>query len=93
MQLQALTKDVPGHELERAKRAATASILMNLESRAIVVEDIGRQLLTYDRRCAPPPPSTLAPPLLGDTASCLLPLALQAWQQSFAQDVSKTCCI
>ncbi|KAK9844905.1 hypothetical protein WJX74_008454 [Apatococcus lobatus] len=49
-EFQALTKDVPGHELERAKRAATASILMNLESRAIVVEDIGRQLLTYDRR-------------------------------------------
>lgn len=37
-------------ELERAKAAATSSIMMNLESRAIIAEDIGRQILTYGKR-------------------------------------------
>ena len=37
-------------ELERAKRAAIASVYMNLESRAVVAEDIGRQILTYGHR-------------------------------------------
>ena len=39
-------------ELERAKRAAIASVYMNLESRAVVAEDIGRQILTYGHRCS-----------------------------------------
>ena len=49
---QAVAKDVPAAELERAKKAAISSVLMNLESRAVVAEDIGRQVLTYGHRCA-----------------------------------------
>ena len=48
---QAVAKDVPAAELERAKKAAISSVLMNLESRAVVAEDIGRQVLTYGHRC------------------------------------------
>ncbi len=40
-------------ELERAKAATASSVLMNLESRAVVAEDIGRQVLTYGERKAP----------------------------------------
>jgi processing peptidase subunit alpha len=42
-------------ELARAKAATVSSVLMNLESRAVVAEDIGRQALTYGAR---KPPST-----------------------------------
>jgi len=41
---------VPAADLERAKAAAISSVLMNLESRAVVAEDIGRQVLTYGHR-------------------------------------------
>ncbi|XP_020573355.1 mitochondrial-processing peptidase subunit alpha-like [Phalaenopsis equestris] len=37
-------------ELDRAKNATRSAILMNLESRSIVAEDIGRQILTYGSR-------------------------------------------
>ena len=40
-------------ELKRAKAATVSSILMNLESKAIVAEDVGRQMLTYGERKAP----------------------------------------
>lgn len=40
---QAVAKAVPEAEVERAKAAAISSVLMNLESRAVVAEDIGRQ--------------------------------------------------
>lgn len=46
----AVAKGVPEAELERAKSAAVSSVLMNLESRAVVAEDIGRQVLTYGHR-------------------------------------------
>ncbi|CAN7106793.1 unnamed protein product [Brassica rapa subsp. narinosa] len=36
--------------LDRAKAATKSAILMNLESRMIVAEDIGRQILTYGER-------------------------------------------
>jgi len=49
-ELQAVTSEVPREELERAKKAAKSSVLMNLESRAVVAEDIGRQVLTYGHR-------------------------------------------
>ena len=44
---------ITDEELERAKAATVSSILMNLESKAIVAEDIGRQILTYGERKAP----------------------------------------
>lgn len=47
---QSLTKDVPEVELTRAKRAALGTVLSSLEGRAVVAEDIGRQLLTYGAR-------------------------------------------
>ncbi len=50
-QTQAVAKEVSSAELERAKAAAVSSVLMNLESRAVVAEDIGRQVLTYGHRC------------------------------------------
>ena len=49
-ELQAVAQDVPAGEVERAKAAAISSVLMNLESRAVVAEDIGRQVLTYGHR-------------------------------------------
>ena len=50
-EMAAVAKDVSEGELERAKAAAVSSVLMNLESRAVVAEDIGRQVLTYGHRC------------------------------------------
>ena len=54
-ELQALAsgKGLTQAELERAKAATVSSALMNLESRAVVAEDIGRQALTYGERKAP----------------------------------------
>ncbi|KAL1210952.1 putative mitochondrial-processing peptidase subunit alpha-1 [Cardamine amara subsp. amara] len=48
-------KDVAGGEvkqihLDRAKAATKSAVLMNLESRMIAAEDIGRQILTYGER-------------------------------------------
>lgn len=40
-------------ELARAKNQLKSSVLMNLESRMILYEDIGRQLLTYGMRESP----------------------------------------
>ncbi|GLU22314.1 hypothetical protein SLE2022_384010 [Rubroshorea leprosula] len=37
-------------QLKRAKEATKSAVLMNLESRMIVAEDIGRQILTYGER-------------------------------------------
>ncbi|KAJ0031704.1 hypothetical protein Pint_13311 [Pistacia integerrima] len=37
-------------QLDRAKQSTKSAILMNLESRMIVSEDIGRQVLTYGDR-------------------------------------------
>ncbi|XP_062156627.1 mitochondrial-processing peptidase subunit alpha [Alnus glutinosa] len=37
-------------QLNRAKEATKSAVLMNLESRMIVSEDIGRQILTYGKR-------------------------------------------
>lgn len=62
-ELQAVAKGaVSAEELSRAKTATVSSVLMNLESRAVVAEDIGRQILTYgerkvgERGLPPPPP-------------------------------------
>lgn len=37
-------------ELSRARNQLKSSVLMNLESRMILLEDVGRQLLTYGKR-------------------------------------------
>lgn len=37
-------------QLDRAKKSTKSAILMNLESRMVVSEDIGRQVLTYGER-------------------------------------------
>ncbi|KAL9252995.1 Mitochondrial-processing peptidase subunit alpha-like protein [Drosera capensis] len=37
-------------QLERAKAATKSAILMNLESKVVVSEDLGRQILTYGER-------------------------------------------
>ncbi|XP_050384155.1 mitochondrial-processing peptidase subunit alpha-like [Argentina anserina] len=41
---------VKDEELRRAKESTKAAVLMNLESRVIASEDIGRQVLTYGER-------------------------------------------
>jgi processing peptidase subunit alpha len=42
--------DVNQVQLDRAKAATKSAILMNLESRMVVAEDMGRQILTYGER-------------------------------------------
>lgn len=43
-EMQAVANGVPAVELERAKAATISSVLMNLESKSVVAEDIGRQV-------------------------------------------------
>jgi processing peptidase subunit alpha len=59
-------------ELSRAKNQLTASLLMNLESRPVLFEDIGRQALTYGDRV---PPEKLVADIAAVTASDLTGLA------------------
>jgi processing peptidase subunit alpha len=49
-EIESVAQDLTDVELARAKSAAASSVLMNLESRAVVSEDIGRQVLTYGHR-------------------------------------------
>ncbi|KAG0573968.1 hypothetical protein KC19_VG226000 [Ceratodon purpureus] len=42
--------EVTDAELQRAKNTTISAVLMNLESRVVVTEDIGRQILTYGNR-------------------------------------------
>lgn len=51
--LSVATRPVDATELQRAKNQLKSSVLMNLESRMILYEDIGRQLLTYGMRESP----------------------------------------
>ncbi|KAG6337058.1 hypothetical protein ID866_2011 [Astraeus odoratus] len=43
-------QSIPKVELERAKNQLKSSLMMALESRAVEVEDLGRQILVYDRK-------------------------------------------
>lgn len=45
-----LYKNVPAAELERAKNQLKSSLVMALESRAVEVEDLGRQVLVHGRK-------------------------------------------
>lgn len=51
--LRLVSEPVAPIELSRAKNQLKSSVLMNLESRMILYEDIGRQILTYGRRESP----------------------------------------
>ncbi|KAG9157718.1 hypothetical protein Leryth_021226 [Lithospermum erythrorhizon] len=46
----ASNSQVDAVQLDRAKQATRSAILMNLESRMVACEDIGRQVLTYEER-------------------------------------------
>ncbi|AQK87788.1 putative mitochondrial-processing peptidase subunit alpha-2 chloroplastic/mitochondrial [Zea mays] len=48
--LHVLPPVVTQEQLDRAKEATKSAVLMNLESRSIASEDIGRQVLTYGER-------------------------------------------
>ncbi|XP_042056809.1 mitochondrial-processing peptidase subunit alpha-like [Salvia splendens] len=49
-ELLAVTSPADKVKLERAKQATKSAILMNLESRMVASEDIGKQILTYGER-------------------------------------------
>eukprot|EP00898_Chlorokybus_atmophyticus_P006707 jgi/Chlat1/7037/Chrsp56S06707 len=53
LQSVAQSGSVTEEELSRAKNATISSVLMNLESRVVVCEDIGRQILTSGDRIPP----------------------------------------
>lgn len=50
LELVATPGKVTEAELQRAKNSTISAVLMNLESRVVVTEDIGRQILTYGHR-------------------------------------------
>jgi len=52
-EMQNMGKNISDAELSRAKNQLTTALLFNLESRSILFEDIGRQVLTYGARKAP----------------------------------------
>jgi len=45
-----LYSPIPLNELKRAKNQLTSSLMMALESRAVEVEDLGRQILVHNRK-------------------------------------------
>ena len=63
---------VSDEELSRAKNQLTSSLFMNLESRSVLFEDIGRQTLVYGERV---PPEVLAAQIAKVTAADLTSLA------------------
>jgi processing peptidase subunit alpha len=52
-ELKKMTGAISEEELSRAKNQLTSSLLMNLESRPVLFEDIGRQTLIYGARVPP----------------------------------------
>ncbi|CAN0347924.1 unnamed protein product, partial [Ectocarpus sp. 8 AP-2014] len=46
-------KQVTDEELSRARNMLKCNVLTHLESRLVLFEDIGRQMLTYGRRETP----------------------------------------
>jgi len=49
-QLKGMGKNITDEELSRAKNMTKSSVLMNLESKPIILEDIGKQVLCYGKR-------------------------------------------
>jgi len=52
-ELKKMKGEITDVELARAKNQLKASLLMNLESRPVLFEDVGRQVLTYGARTEP----------------------------------------
>jgi processing peptidase subunit alpha len=71
-ELKKMATKIEAGELERAKNQLTSSLLMNLESRPILFEDIGRQVLVYGERT---PPETLVKQIAAVTADDLTGVA------------------
>jgi len=71
-ELKKMTGKISAEELSRAKNQLTSSLLMNLESRPILFEDIGRQVLTYGKRV---PPEELVAQIAAVTAADLKAVA------------------
>jgi processing peptidase subunit alpha len=49
-QLKGMGKGITDEELSRAKNMTMSSVLMNLESKPIILEDMGKQMLCYGKR-------------------------------------------
>jgi len=73
-ELKRMKGDISDVELGRAKRQLKASLMMNLEQRSILFEDIGRQVLTYGARIEP---ETLAAQIDAVTAADLKKVATE----------------
>ncbi|KAI0288161.1 mitochondrial processing peptidase [Multifurca ochricompacta] len=69
-----LYRAVPADELSRAKNQLKSSLAMALESRAVEVEDLGRQLLVHNRKI---PISEMADKIDAVTAESLQRVALR----------------
>jgi len=71
-ELKKMTGAISDEELTRAKNQLTSSLLMNLESRPVLFEDIGRQTLIYGHRV---PPEQLVKEIAAVTAADLKAIA------------------
>ena len=49
-QLKGMAGDLSDEEFNRAKNMTKSSVLMNLESKPIILEDMGKQMLCYGKR-------------------------------------------
>ena len=71
-EMKKMTGSISPEELSRAKNQLTSSLLMNLESRPVLFEDIGRQTLIYGARV---PPEQLVSEIAAVTAADLNAIA------------------
>jgi len=71
-EMKKMTGAISAEELARAKNQLTSSLLMNLESRPVLFEDIGRQTLIYGARV---PPEQLVKDIAAVTADDLKAVA------------------
>lgn len=71
-EMKKVASSISGEELDRAKNQLTSSLMMNLESRAVLFEDIGRQTLVYGGRV---PPEKLVSQIAAVTTAELTSLA------------------